>query len=63
MWNDDCFGQFNFKFSQCNLLDEDITTSDAPSTNRKQNKKKTKISEEQIAQPMNAIEENVSFFL
>jgi hypothetical protein len=63
MWHDDHFVQFNFKFSQCNLLDEDTTTTtlDAPSTHRRKNKKKNKIQEQQITQPMSAIEKNVSF--
>jgi len=62
MWHNDHFVQFNFKFSQCNLLDEDTkTTLDARSTHRRKNKKKNKIHEQQIIQPMNTIEKNVSF--
>jgi hypothetical protein len=62
MFHDDHLARFNFKFSQCNLLDEPITTDlDIPSTtHHRKNKKNDQISEQQITRPMNAIENNVS---
>ncbi len=58
MWGDDHFVKFNFKFSQCHLLDE-TTTLNTPSTERRKNKKK--IQEQELVQPVNILEKNVSF--
>jgi hypothetical protein len=60
MWHDEHCVQFNFKFSQCNLLDESTTNLDTPSTRRTKTKKKDQIEEQQITQPIDVFEENVS---
>jgi hypothetical protein len=56
MWHDEHCVQFNFKFSQCNLLDESTTNLDIPSTRRTKTKKKDQIEE----QKLDVFEENVS---
>jgi hypothetical protein len=66
MWRDEHYTQFNFRFSQCNLLDETTTTLDISSTHRRKNKKKNQLNDDQIqeqqpTQPMNDLERNVSF--
>jgi hypothetical protein len=69
MWHDSHSSQFNFKFSQCNLLDELTTTtsSDIPSTRCKKNQKKhsknDQIQEQQIARPMDVLEKSVSLII
>lgn len=55
MSSDTHFSQFNFKFSQCNLLDE------TPRIHQKKTKKiKNQIQEQQPVRPMNDLEKNVS---
>jgi hypothetical protein len=52
MQHDNHFIEFNFKFSQCHLLDEST-----PTAQRKKPMKK----KQESPRPMNVLEENVSF--
>lgn len=61
MSSDGHFSRFNFKFSQCSLLEEISTTTHRKKSRNQFKNKQIQKEEQLIVRPMNEFERNVSF--